>query len=34
MKTYPILLGGVQKQTAEIVHVGFPYTGEVYADVC
>ncbi len=34
MKLYPILLGGVQKQTAEIVHVGFPYTGEVYADVC
>ena len=34
MKTYPILIGGVEKQTEEIIHVQFPYTGEVYADVC
>ena len=34
MKTYPILIGGVEKQTAEIAHVRFPYTGELYADVC
>ena len=34
MKTYPVLLGGVEKQTSEILHVRFPYTGELYADVC
>jgi len=34
MKTYPILIGGTEKQTAEIAHVLFPYTGERYADVC
>jgi acyl-CoA reductase-like NAD-dependent aldehyde dehydrogenase len=34
METYPIILGGVKKQTEEIVNVRFPYTGEVYAKVC
>ena len=34
METYPIILGGVKKQTEEIVSVRFPYTGEVYAQVC
>jgi acyl-CoA reductase-like NAD-dependent aldehyde dehydrogenase len=34
METYPILVGGVKKQTGEIVDVRFPYTGEVYARVC
>ncbi|MFA4860413.1 aldehyde dehydrogenase family protein [Methanoregula sp.] len=34
MSPYPILLGGEKKQTAEIAHVRFPYTGEIYADVC
>ena len=34
MSPYPILLGGEKKQTAEIAHVRFPYTGELYADVC
>jgi len=31
METYPIILGGVKKQTEEIVSVRFPFTGEVYA---
>lgn len=34
MEPYPILLGGQKKTTAEISHVLFPYTGELYADVC
>jgi acyl-CoA reductase-like NAD-dependent aldehyde dehydrogenase len=34
MDTYPIILGGIKKQTEEIVSVRFPYTGEVYAQVC
>jgi acyl-CoA reductase-like NAD-dependent aldehyde dehydrogenase len=34
MEPYPILLGGVKKQTGEIAPVRFPYTGEVYAQVC
>ncbi|HII99599.1 MAG TPA: aldehyde dehydrogenase family protein [Methanoregula sp.] len=31
---YPILLGGIKKQTSETITVRFPYTGEVYAQVC
>jgi len=34
MEPYPILLGGEKKLTGEIAHVQFPYTGELYADVC
>jgi acyl-CoA reductase-like NAD-dependent aldehyde dehydrogenase len=34
METYPIILGGVKKQTEEILSVRFPFTGEVYAQVC
>ena len=34
MEPYPILLGVVKKQTGEIAPVRFPYTGEVYAQVC
>ena len=34
METYPIILGGVKKQTEEILHVRFPYTGELCAKVC
>lgn len=34
MEPYPILLGGVKKQTRETITVRFPYTGEVYAEVC
>jgi len=34
MDVYPIILGGVKKQTDEIVNVRFPYTGEIYAKVC
>jgi len=34
MDAYPIILGGVKKQTDEIVNVRFPYTGEMYAKVC
>ncbi|MFA4877950.1 MAG: aldehyde dehydrogenase family protein [Methanoregula sp.] len=34
MEPYPILLGGEKKQTAEIAHVRFPFTNELYADVC
>ena len=34
METYPLLVGGVKKHTAEILKVWFPYTGEVYAEVC
>ena len=34
METYQIILGGVKKQTEEIVSVRFPFTGEVYAQVC
>jgi len=34
MEPYPIILGGVKKQTEEIVNVRFPYTSEVYAKVC
>jgi acyl-CoA reductase-like NAD-dependent aldehyde dehydrogenase len=34
MEPYPILLGGVKKETDEITGVRFPYTGELYAQVC
>jgi acyl-CoA reductase-like NAD-dependent aldehyde dehydrogenase len=34
MKIYPVLLGGVKKETGEIAEVRFPYTGEIYAKVC
>ncbi len=34
MEPYPILLGGEKKQTSETMAVRFPYTGEVYAQVC
>jgi acyl-CoA reductase-like NAD-dependent aldehyde dehydrogenase len=34
METYPLLVGGVKKFTTEISKVRFPYTGEVYAEVC
>src|SRR5512137_442645 len=34
MEPFPIILGGVKKQTGEIVDVRFPFTGEVYAKVC
>ncbi len=34
VETYPLLVGGVKKQTGEILKVRFPYTGEVYAGVC
>ena len=34
METYPLLVGGVKKHTSETLKVRFPYTGEVYADVC
>lgn len=34
MKPYPLLIGGVFKETAEIAKVRFPYTGDVYAEVC
>ena len=34
METYPLLVGGVKKRTRETLKVRFPYTGEVYAEVC
>lgn len=34
MEPYPILLGGEKKQTMEHIQVRFPYTGELYAQVC
>jgi len=34
MEPYPILLGGEKKQTPEHIQVRFPYTGELYAQVC
>jgi acyl-CoA reductase-like NAD-dependent aldehyde dehydrogenase len=34
MDTYPIILGGIQKQTTEVIDVRFPYTGEIFARVC
>ena len=34
METYPIILGGKKKETAEIADIRFPYTGEIYAKVC
>jgi acyl-CoA reductase-like NAD-dependent aldehyde dehydrogenase len=34
MEPYPILLGGEKKLTGEIAPVRFPFTGEVYAQVC
>jgi len=33
METYPIIIGGVKKETEEVTEVRFPYTGEVYARV-
>ncbi len=34
MKTFPVILGGVKKETGEILDVRFPYTGEIFAKVC
>jgi len=34
VETYPLLVGGVRKRTPEISKVRFPFTGEVYAEVC
>jgi acyl-CoA reductase-like NAD-dependent aldehyde dehydrogenase len=34
MKPFPLLIGGSWKETLEIAQVRFPYTGEVYAEVC
>jgi acyl-CoA reductase-like NAD-dependent aldehyde dehydrogenase len=34
METYPILLGGEKRRTEEIANVRFPFTGEVYSNVC
>ncbi|MDD1690945.1 MAG: aldehyde dehydrogenase family protein [Methanoregula sp.] len=34
MEPYPILLGGEMKQTRETIQVRFPYTGELYCQVC
>jgi acyl-CoA reductase-like NAD-dependent aldehyde dehydrogenase len=34
VETYPLLVGGVKKHTSEVQKVRFPYTGEVYAEVC
>jgi len=34
MDAYPIIVGGVKKQTDEIANVCFPFTGELYAKVC
>jgi len=31
---FPLLIGGVKKQTRETITVRFPYTGEVYAHIC
>jgi len=33
-ETYPILLGGEKKETAETIPVRFPYTGELFYTVC
>jgi NAD-dependent aldehyde dehydrogenases len=34
MERYPLLIAGEKKKTQEIIPVRFPYTGEVYANVC
>ena len=34
MEIYPIIVGGMKKETAEIADIRFPYTGEIYARVC
>jgi acyl-CoA reductase-like NAD-dependent aldehyde dehydrogenase len=34
VETYPLLVGGVKKHTSEVQKVRFPYTGEVFAEVC
>ncbi|HSQ94315.1 MAG TPA: aldehyde dehydrogenase family protein [Methanoregula sp.] len=34
VETYPLLVGGVKKNTGEILDIRFPYTSEVYARVC
>ena len=34
MEPYPILLGGEKKKTQETISVRFPYTGELYCQVC
>lgn len=34
MKTYPVLVGGIARETGEVAEVRFPYTGEVYARAC
>jgi len=34
MERYPLIIGGERKETKEIITVRFPFTGEVYAQVC
>jgi len=34
MQVYPLIIGGERKETAEIIKVRFPFTEEVYAQVC
>ncbi len=34
METYPLIIGGEHRETTETIKVRFPYTGEVYAQVC
>jgi len=34
IETYPLIIGGEKKETGEIVKVRFPFTEEVYAQVC
>lgn len=34
METYPLIIGGERIETSETITVRFPYTGEVYAQVC
>jgi len=34
METYPLLIGGEKISTRETLKIRFPYTGEVYAEVC
>jgi acyl-CoA reductase-like NAD-dependent aldehyde dehydrogenase len=34
VETYPLLIGGVKTPAKETLKVRFPYTGEVYAEVC
>ena len=34
MDTYPVLIGGIKRETKEVADIRFPFTGEVYARVC